>query len=154
MLQFIYLVLGCLGGVALATQSGVNSLLRVLWAKHPMLSAAVSFTVGAAALLIMVIVLRVKIPSLKRGEGGSNTTLWWHWFGGVMGAYLVAASIFLVPIVGASVLVALILAGNLGAAVVLDHFGIIGFKQRSINAFRIFGIVLLAVGVCVVSYFK
>ncbi len=152
MLQFIYLVLGVLGGVALATQSGVNSLLKVMWAQHPMLSAAVSFTVGALALIIMVIALRVKIPSLQKGE--SNSTQWWHWCGGVMGAYLVAASIFLVPIVGASVLVALILAGNLGAAVVLDHFGIIGFKQRSINVQRFLGIMLLCAGVGIVSYFK
>ncbi len=151
MMKYAYVLLGVLGGVALSTQSGVNSLLRVLWAKDPMLAAAVSFTVGALALFATLFALRMPIPSLK-GEG--NTTKWWHWTGGVMGAYLVAASIFLVPIVGASVLVALILAGNLAAAVVLDHFGLIGFKQRSVNIQRFLGIVLLMVGVGVISYFK
>jgi transporter family-2 protein len=122
-----------------------------MWAQSPLLAAAVSFTVGTVVLFITVFVLRYKIPSLR---GESNQTKWWHWIGGVLGSYLVAANIFLVPIVGASVLVALVLAGNLGAAVVLDHFGVIGFKKRPINIQRILGVALLFAGVLIVSYIK
>ena len=146
---FYFIIIGFIGGAFLSAQSGVNSMMKVFWLQDAILAAAVSFTVGAITLIIWSAALRLKPPPLSAGH---NTTKWYHWTGGFMGAYLVASSTFLVPIIGASTLVALILAGKLGAAVVLDRFGLLGFKQKDISLNRILGLVLLVVGVILVSY--
>ena len=50
-------------------------------------------------------------------------------------------------------LVGLILMGQLSAAVVLDHFGLIGFEKKPINARRILGVLILATGVILIRFF-
>ena len=148
---FYYIVIGFIGGAFLSAQSGVNSLLKVNWVQNSILAAAISFTIGALTLIVWSAALRLKPPPLNQQY---NNTKWYHWTGGFMGAYLVASSTFLVPIIGASTLVALILAGKLGSAVFLDYFGILGFKKKPITFNRVLGLALLVVGVILVSYYS
>lgn len=144
----IYILIGVTGGMCLAVQSGVNSQLRAVWAQNSVLAAAISFTIGALALFVCVGILRIKIPPLK--DSGAK---WWHWVGGFLGGYLVFAGTYLAPIIGAGMLVGLILMGQLSAAIILDHFGLIGFAKKPINPRRILGIALLAAGVVIIRFF-
>lgn len=148
-MNIINILMGVAGGMCLAVQGGVNSQLSVAWVQSPMLAAAVSFTIGAIALFGIVLILRIPIPRKIKGTG----TKWWHWTGGLLGGYLVFAATFLAPIVGAGMLVGLILMGQLGSAVVLDHYGLIGFEKRPINARKILGVLILASGVVLIRFF-
>lgn len=148
-MNIIYILMGVLGGMCLAIQGGVNSQLNIAWTQSPILAAAVSFTIGAIALFAVVAILRIPIPRQIRG----TDTKWWHWIGGLLGGYLVFAATFLAPIVGAGMLVGLILMGQLSTAVILDHFGLIGFERKPINASKILGVVLLASGVVLIRFF-
>lgn len=47
---------------------------------------------------------------------------------------------------GAVALVALVLAGQLGAAVLLDHLGVLGFPRIEVTVQRLLGAVLLVAG--------
>jgi transporter family-2 protein len=76
---------------------------------------------------------------------------WWGWTGGLLGALYIAASVVLAPRLGAAVLVASIVAGQLAAALVLDHFGLIGFAQKSVTPVRACGAVLLFIGVYLIQ---
>lgn len=143
-MNILALVMGVLAGCCTGVQGGVNSQLTVHWAKNPVLAAAVSFAVGAISLWIAVIVLHIPVPSIP------NSTLWWHWGGGFLGAYFVFTLVYLSPRVGASVVVALILTGQILAAVVLDHFGLAGYPERSITILRLLGLASLATGVIVI----
>lgn len=148
-MNIIYILMGVAGGMCLAIQGGVNSQLNAVWLQSPILAAAVSFTIGTLALFAVVFALRIPIPTKIKGTG----TKWWHWIGGLLGAYLVFATTYLAPIIGAGMLVGLILMGQLSAAVVLDHFGLIGFEKKPINAYRILGVLILAAGVVLIRFF-
>lgn len=147
-MHILNILIGIAGGMCLAVQSGINSQLRALWAQNAILAATVNFTVGTLVLLVCVAALR--IPISRQGLGN---TQWWHWTGGLLGGYLVFAGAYLAPLLGAGVLVGLILTGQLCAAIVLDHFGLIGFARKPVNARRLTGLGLLAFGVVLIRFF-
>jgi transporter family-2 protein len=133
-----------LAGTAIALQTGVNSQLRV-WLGNPMQSALVSFAVGTIALALYVLPQRQSWTFT--GEGNRP---WWIWTGGLLGAYVVTALILLAPRLGASLLIALVVAGQMITALVLDHFGLLGFPQQRISLLRLLGGALLIVGVILI----
>ena len=147
-MSFFNMLIGITGGMCLAAQGGVNSALSAVWTKDAILAAFVSFTIGALVLFACVILLRIPIPSLSKGA-----TKWWHWVAGLFGSYFVFSATYLAPIVGAGLLVALVLIGQLGSAVILDHYGLMGFPKKKINLNRILGIGLLGVGVVLIRFF-
>lgn len=139
------LFLALLAGAVLPFQAGINAQLR-LTLGHPILTALVSFAVGTAALAVWCVVGQVPLPtgaSLARGA-------WWHWLGGLLGALYISATVVLAPRLGATALVALIVAGQLFASVLLDHFGLVGYARRPADLGRIVGVVLLMAGVLLV----
>ena len=75
---------------------------------------------------------------------------WWAWTGGVLGVGYVTASVLLAPKLGATRLIVLVVAGQLLASVVLDHFGLIGYAVRPFNAWRALGCVLLIAAVAII----
>ena len=52
---------------------------------------------------------------------------------------------------GATVLIACIIAGQLICSLPLDQFGLIGFAQHPLNAGRIAGVILLFAGVVLIQ---
>lgn len=147
-MHILYLLIGVLGGICITLQSGVNAQLSAVWAKNSILAAAVSFGVGFLVLAASVAALRIPLPSLK----GTHTK-WWHWSGGLLGAYLVFAGAYLAPILGAGLLVGLILAGQICSAAILDHFGLVGFPKKPITTQKVIGILFLVVGVAIFRFF-
>ena len=51
------------------------------------------------------------------------------------------------------VMIGLILAGQIGSGLVLDHFGLLGYTQKLINWQRVLGAVLVGVGVFLIRRF-
>ena len=74
---------------------------------------------------------------------------WWVWTGGVLGAIYVSSVIIAVPALGATALVAFVILGQLLAATLLDHYGVLGVV-RTINPARAMGVLLLVVGAMLV----
>jgi transporter family-2 protein len=70
----------------------------------------------------------------------------WSWMGGLFGAFYVAVSIIAAPKLGAANLVGVTVAAQLVTSLLLDHYGMVGFAQHSINLWRIVGALLLAAG--------
>lgn len=141
----LFLLLAFITGVAISIQAGVNSNLR-LGLNNPVLAALISFGMGFITLLILHLGMRGGLPA--------STTIrslsWWKYTGGVIGAVYVTTVILSVPRIGTANLVSLSVAGQLIAAVVLDHYGLLGFVQHSANSWRLLGIVLILAGVWLV----
>ena len=78
---------------------------------------------------------------------------WWIWLGGALGAFYVAGSIVAAPRLGAAALIAVIVAGQSLASVVVDHFGWVGFEPKHVSAGRIGGMVLVLTGAALVRFF-
>ena len=111
----------------------------------PLLAAVVNFVVGLGALVL------VSVASGARWAPGSTSAVpAWAWFGGVLGALYVASTTVLGPRLGAAALLALTLAGQMAAALVVDHYGVIGFPQAPVTPVRLIGVVLLLAGVLLI----
>jgi len=109
-------------------------------------AATFSFVVGTVALAL--------IDSLFYGGLGSfgdaGKAPWWALLGGLLGAVYVTVAILTVSTLGVSGLTAIVISGQLAAAVVIDRFGLLGIARQPIGAGRIIGLVLLVVGVLLV----
>lgn len=140
----LLILMALLAGTAIALQTGVNAQLRNCLG-NPMQAALISFLVGALSLAVYVLPQR---PSWTlTGEGHRP---WWIWTGGLLGAYVVTALILLAPRLGASLLIALVVTGQMITALVLDHYGLLGFPQQKISPLRLLGGVLLIAGVVLI----
>jgi len=137
-------VLGIVAGLGLAAQIGMNSQLRKLL--HSANTAAlISFLVGTIALLSLLLATRSELPS----RDTLAAVPLWAWFGGVFGAFYVAISTVVATELGATSLLALALLGQLGTALVIDHFGWLGLPEHPITLSRLAGVALLGAGVWV-----
>lgn len=135
------LILGLAGGVAMASQAGINAQLRQ-YMHSPYQAAFFSFLVGTLILGVVVLLQTGSRPQLQE----LMAVPYWLWIGGLLGAFGVSVAIILAPRLGAVNLTIVIVCGQLLAALVLDHFGWLGFEKHAINWQRISGVILVIAG--------
>ena len=141
----IPVLMASLVGIFLTVQTGVNMQLQQHWALTAAPAALASLSIGALTTLAYILITRTPIPSLP-----GNTSIW-HWTGGVLGSYTVIAMILLAPRLGMGALTAVVLAAQLGAALVLDHYGLIGFAVRDFTWQRMAGLAFMIAGVVMIQ---
>lgn len=138
--------LGIVAGFGLTVQVGMNAQLRkVLQSAN--LAALISFTVGTAALILLILLLRTPVPE----RAAFAAVPWWAWMGGLLGAFYVASSTIVAVELGATTLLGLALLGQLTTALVIDHFGWLGLPVNPITWARVAGVALLGLGVWLIS---
>jgi transporter family-2 protein len=81
---------------------------------------------------------------------GIAAATWWELTGGLLGAFFVTLTIITVPRIGTVAVMAGVIAGQLATGVILDHYGMFGFKQVPMEPKRLLGIVLLSAGAALV----
>jgi transporter family-2 protein len=133
-------------GMALSLQVGLNSVVR-LHVGSAAGAALINFVVGTAALACALLVTRAPIPGAAQLAGIPA----WAWLAGLAGASYVAGSAVIGPMIGGAAFIALIVAGQMAGAMVLDHFGVLGFPARPVNAMRLAGVALVVLGVVLLS---
>jgi transporter family-2 protein len=139
-------ILGIVAGFGLTVQVGMNSQLRkVLQSAN--LAALISFLVGTAALIALLIVMRAPLP--ERATFAAVPL--WAWFGGLLGAFYVATSTVVASQLGATTLLGLALLGQMATALVIDHHGWLGLPVNPITWTRVSGVLLLGSGVWLMS---
>ena len=138
-------LLGLGVGIGLVVQVGMNSTLRAILGSA-IVAALISFVVGSLALAAFVAVTRAPLP--LRSQLAAVPA--WAWLGGILGAFYVASSVIVGPRLGAATLLALVVLGQLGTSLVVDHFGWLGFAQHPITLVRLLGAALLFAGVVLI----
>ncbi len=138
-------LLAVAAGAGLTIQVGMNATLgrllgSALWA------TVVNFAVGLAVLLLCTLAAGTRIVPGTAGQVPA-----WVWFGGLLGAGYVASVTVLGPRLGAVALVALVLAGQLVTALVVDQFGVLGFPRVEVTPVRLLGAALLVAGTLLVT---
>jgi len=141
-----FLLLAVISGAFFPIQAGVNSQLTG-WTKSPVVASAVSFIVGTVSLLAYILISRISLPDFSHASSQN----WWLWTGGLMGAFAVTVMIFLAQRLGALSLLSCVLAGQMIAAVILDHYGLFGYPQQPVNLYKIFGILFIIAGVFLIK---
>lgn len=144
-MNYIFYGLALLTGIAITIQAGVNAQLRQAL-PHPVLAALISFGVGFLALVGFQLITGGAWPTLA----SLRSLAWWKWTGGLIGAVYVTTVILSVSRIGAANLVSLSVAGQLTAAIILDHYGWLGFTMHSANGWRLLGALFIMVGVLLV----
>jgi transporter family-2 protein len=131
-------------GAGITIQVGMNATVRMTIGS-PILAAIVNFVVGLAALLLLAVASGARVV-----PGSVASVPAWAWFGGLLGATYVAATTVLGPKLGAASFLALTLAGQMFAALLVDHYGVIGFPQSPLTPTRLLGTALLVAGVLLI----
>jgi transporter family-2 protein len=144
----LFILMALVAGMSVPTQAGINSQLG-LWTRSPVLASTISFMVGTLTLVLYSLITRIPMPSFA--TAGNHP--WWIWIGGSLGAFFVTATIILVPKLGATAMVASILAGQMFASLLLDHFGWLGYPLHPISLGRVAGVVMLCGGIWLIKFF-
>ena len=136
--QILLLVLMFCGGIAVAVQPSING--RLAQKVGTFESSCISFAVGT--LLLMAVVLVAGRGSLR---GVANAS-WWELTGGCLGAFFVTMTIVAIPRIGTTASMAAVIGAQLTTGVLLDHFGLFGFRTIPLDGKRAIGVALLMAG--------
>ena len=135
-----------LAGVVIAVQAAINA--RVGQALgNGMHAVLVSFVIGTVGAVLYCLVEGGPVASMEAVKAGP----WWMWTGGLLGVAFVWSTIFAVPRIGVSVMFPLVVAGQMAASVVLEHFGLLGSPTQPVSWTRIGGVLLVVLGVVVLG---
>ena len=144
---FVYLIIALAAGVALATQSAINTQLAKAMSGEAVIATFISFAVGTIVLFF--------IAWIKTDLWGNLSTVpsqpWWKLIGGIRGAVVVFTTVLLAPKLGITAMLFFIIVGQLITAATIDHFGLIGMPIREVNITKFIGLIIVAFGL--VFYF-
>ena len=144
---FVYLIIALSAGVALATQSAINTQLAKAMSGEAVIATFISFAVGTIVLFF--------IAWVKTDLWGNLSTVpsqpWWKLIGGILGAVVVFTTVLLAPKLGITAMLFFIIVGQLITAATIDHFGLIGMPIREVNITKFIGLIIVAFGL--VFYF-
>lgn len=142
--------LALFAGALLPLQGAVNALFRADLGA-PLAVGFVSFVVATVTMLLALPVVQAGLnaPS-PRFEGLAGMPAW-GWLGGFMGAFYVTTVFSAMPSIGAANVVALTVAGQQAASLLIDRLGLLGFPKRAIMPLRLGGVVLMFAGVAVIQ---
>lgn len=146
MQTFVLYALALGAGVSVAVQQVLNGAMRIALAS-PAWAGFVSYAGGLLTMIAVLLVLGERVPSSK----AIANTPWWAWSGGVLGGIFILLMIVLLPSLGATTLIALVVAGQMAAAITLDHFGAFGLTPHPISVSRLLGAALLIAGVVLIK---
>ena len=126
------------GGIAVAIQPSING--RLAQKVGFIESSCISFAVGTMALLITAMIAG------KGNFRGISQAHGWELSGGLLGAFFVTMTIIIVPRIGTTSAMAATIAAQLITGLIIDHYGLFGFRTVPVDFSRAFGVVLLLVG--------
>lgn len=142
---FYLILIAVVVGSLMPVQAGINAQLT-RYLQNPYLTATISFTTGSIALFILTLFKGVNFEEIKRMSTVSPI----FYIGGILGAIFVSSTIFLIPKMGATSMIAAFITGQLLMSVLIDHYGLLGLSVTPISFTRVLGVILLFVGLFLV----
>lgn len=142
---FFLMLITAITGAILPIQAGINARLGKV-SGGAVMAAFISFLVGTVFLALYLLLTRKHTIQWN----GIQSAPLWLFAGGIIGAFYVAIITFIIPTLGTALTFALIITGQLLAAMIIDHFGWLGMSVQEISAGRIIGAILLIAGVILI----
>jgi transporter family-2 protein len=143
-----YLILAIIAGITVPTQGALNNKMAGT-VESPILAALLSFVMGTTALVIYVLLSGTPIGNLALTRNASAIS----WTGGLFGAFFVTSTVLLIPRIGVAMTFGLVVAGQMLASLVFDHFGLLGVEVKPVSVPRVIGVVLVVAGVALIRRF-
>jgi len=135
----LIILIGLAGGVAVGLQSPLASMIS---GQLGTLEGIFIVHIGGAIASL--------IPLLFIGGGNLGnwrSVPWYALVAGIFGLVVIGAVSYMIPRIGVAGSIITIVAGQLLVGTLLDHFGLLGAAQRSLDATRIIGLAVVFVGV-------
>jgi transporter family-2 protein len=145
---YLYLIV-LLAGIANAIQPGQNSTLAKSLSQPLTAGLVVGVGAGLTVLVAGLVTKRLAWPSMTEAA----QVPWWAWLGGVLGGGVVITQVLIARQVGAGAFLGLLVTAGVVTSILLDHFGWVGFDTHPATLWRIFGGVLMIIGVLFVAAF-
>jgi transporter family-2 protein len=141
LMNLIFALLAVAAGAAVAFQGATNQGLMKSTGIGP-------------ALVINTVVVLIGAIGLWLATGARTTffptgVCWTLYLGGVFGFCIIAAAVLVFPRLGAAYAIALMVCGQCLAAIIIDHYGLMGMEKSPATLQRIVGAALVAGGVVV-----
>jgi transporter family-2 protein len=139
-----------IGFAALAIAAGMAAALQAVT------NGALARSTGLApTLIINTVVVLIGTIGLWAAMGAKTTffpagTSWVLYLGGIFGFVIIASLTIVFPQIGAAYAIALMIGGQCVAALLIDHYGLLGMPTESLTMQRLIGVALIAVGAVVV----
>jgi transporter family-2 protein len=137
-----------LAGMTSALQSGSNQMLQKSLGTPLWCIAIVSGVTLVTASLVATF-WGGRLPS----GGAVAQAPWWAWIGGLFGIGFVLGTVYASPKLGAGLFMALLVTAEVTMSLVLDHFGLMGFKEHRAGIARIAGGLMMVGGVALIAAF-
>jgi transporter family-2 protein len=135
-----------LAGAVITIQALINARLGHLLGNN-MHAVLVSFTIGTVGAVLYCLIEAGSVAPLDTLKGAP----WWVWTGGLLGVAFVWCTIWAVPKIGVSVMFPIVIAGQMIAAIVLEHFGWLGSPTQPVSLPRVGGVLLVLAGAVVLG---
>lgn len=142
---FFALVYAVAAGAITNVQVGANLRLSKGLA-NPALSAVVVLVTGLLVAIAAMLTwwAAAGLPAPKRADLAGIP--WWAWAGGGLQGLTLFAVFLTAGRTGAALFSALTVTGGAVCSILLDHYGLVGFPQHSVNWSRVIGATLLLGG--------
>jgi len=144
-----WILFAALAGAALPVQGAINAQLRADL-DAPVTAALWSFVVATAvmAAVLGAFAARGRAPAPR--AAALRSVPWWGWLGGLCGATYVTSVFLLIPRIGVASTVALTVAGQQLASILVDRHGWLRLPRRPVTPARLAGVAVLLAGVALI----
>ena len=137
------IVVGLIGGLAVGLQGPMSGVLSQR--TGPLGSSLVIHLGGALISAVLIVFLRgVDWAAMK-------ALPWPYFFTGLLGVVLYFTLAFTLPRAGAGISMALLILGQMGVGLLVDHYGWLGTPVQPVSAERIVGVLVILGGAYLVA---
>ena len=130
-------------GALIPVQAAANAALSRSIGNNVPFAALTLFAVAVSVTAIGVAVTGAGIPALP----ALGHAPWWSFIGGLIVAFYVFSITFLAPRLGVGSAIALVVTGQVAAALAIDHYGLMRSLTFPLTPARLLGAVLMVAGV-------
>jgi bacterial/archaeal transporter family-2 protein len=135
-------LLALAAGALIPVQAAANAALSKSIGGNVPFAALTLFIVAVMATVVGTLLTGQQVPSVA----ALRSAPWWGYIGGLIVAFYVFTITFLAPRLGVGTAIALIVTGQVMAALTIDHFGLLRSLTFPLTPPRILGAALMTLG--------
>jgi bacterial/archaeal transporter family-2 protein len=127
-IQILFIILALCAGMMIPFQSAMNAQLgKTLQSSY--FSALTVFVVAMIGMSLYIIVLRHPVPAVQNFKSAPTRS----YLGGILGAAYILLIVICAPKLGIGNVTVMVLLGQIIAAMVIDHWGLLNTPVHPIN---------------------
>jgi bacterial/archaeal transporter family-2 protein len=143
--KFGLLAIAIFAGVLNPFLGGMNSTLGKRM-NQPYWAVVATFAVAMSAALVAALTTHQRFPNISRIANAP----WWSWLGGLFAVGFVLSLTLVAQKLGASVFTGITVTVGMIVAIVLDHYGVVGYEVHKLSVLRIAGALVMTGGLAII----